>query len=114
MRRSHRLSVKHEIRLASKAEYEAAEAAAAATREASQELNMIVPSSVTKAIAGLATPHLPSPSIFPEDWRMFSELLHDGPVRIQSWHMHQKTKLYIEYAAHVCMAHIELRLSFSI
>ena len=100
------MSVKHEIRLASKAEYEAAEAAAAATREASQELHMIVPSSVTKAIAGLATPHLPSPSIFPEDWRMFSELLHDGPVSNQFWRMHTRKKLCIEYARHVCMAHI--------
>lgn len=83
MRRSHRCILKHEIRLASKAEHEAAEAAAAAAppeAEVPQELTLAVPSTVTKAIAGLATPCLPSPSTFPEDWRMFSELLHDSQV----------------------------------
>lgn len=83
MRRSQRLSVKHEIRLASKADFEHAEAAAAAAHvDAPQELSIVVPSTVTKAIAGLATPHLPSPSTFPEDWRMFTELLQDGSVRV--------------------------------
>lgn len=64
-----------------KAEADAAEAAAA---EAAQEGASVYPSSVTKAIAGLTTPSLPSPSMFPEDWRMVEELLHDGQV-IYSW-----------------------------
>ena len=77
MRRSHRLSAKHESRLASRAGIEIIEQT---VPDATAELNAAVPSTVTKAIAALATPCLPSPSIFPEDWRMISELLHDGQV----------------------------------
>ena len=73
MRRSCRLSTKEEHKLLKKAETDAAEAAVA---EAAQEGTSVYPSSVTKAIAGLATPALPSPSMFPEDWRMVGELLH--------------------------------------
>ncbi len=80
MRRSCRLSHKHEHRLLKKAEAEAADAAAAEAAE--EAAASVYPSTVTKAIAGLATPSLPSPSIFPEDWRMVEELLHDGQV---SW-----------------------------
>lgn len=75
MRRSCRLSTKQEHKLVKKAEASAALAAAA---EAAIEGTSVYPSSVTKAIAGLATPSLPSPSMFPEDWRMVEELLHDG------------------------------------
>lgn len=77
MRRSCRLSTKQEHKLVKKAEASAALAAAA---EAAIEGTSVYPSSVTKAIAGLATPSLPSPSMFPEDWRMVEELLHDGQV----------------------------------
>ncbi|KAL3139627.1 hypothetical protein ABBQ38_003943 [Trebouxia sp. C0009 RCD-2024] len=75
MRRSCRLSTKQEHKLLKNAEASAALAAAA---EAAVEVTSVYPSSVTKAIAGLATPSLPSPSMFPEDWRMVEELLHDG------------------------------------
>ena len=76
-----------------KVEADAAEAAAA---EAAQEGTSVYPSSVTKAIAGLATPSLPSPSMFPEDWRMVEELLHDGQV-IYSWHC---CKPYVHMPSH--------------
>ena len=77
MRRSCRLSTKHEHRLLKQAEAEAADAAAA---EAAEEAAAVYPSTVTKAIAGLATPSLPSPSMFPDDWRMMHEYLNDGQV----------------------------------
>ena len=79
MRRSYRLSTKQEHKLLKKAEASAALAAAA---EAAVEGISVYPSSVSKAIAGLATPSLPSPSMFPEDWRMVEELLHDGQVSL--------------------------------
>ena len=81
MRRSCRLSTKHEHRLLKKAEAEAADASAA---EAAEEGISVFPSTVTKAIAGLATPSLPSPSMFPEDWRMVEELLYDTQVPFTS------------------------------
>ena len=81
MRRSCRLSTKHEHRLLKKAEADAADAAAA---EAAEEGVSVYPSTVTKAIAGLTTPSLPSPSMFPEDWRMVEELLHDTQVPLLS------------------------------
>ncbi len=77
MRRSCRLSTKHEHRLLKQAEAVAADAAAA---EAAEEAGAVYPSTVTKAIAGLATPSLPSPSMFPDDWRMVHEYLNDGQV----------------------------------
>lgn len=77
MRRSCRLSTKQEHKLLKQAEASAAQAAAA---EAAEEGTSVYPSSVTKAIAGLATPALPSPSMFPEDWRMVEELLREGQV----------------------------------
>ena len=78
MRRSCRLSNKHEHRLLKQAEAVAADAAAA---EAVEEAAAVYPSTVTKAIAGLTTPSLPSPSMFPDDWRMVHEYLNDGQVR---------------------------------
>ena len=78
MRRSCRLSLKQEHRLLRQAAAEASDAAAA---EAAEEAALMVPSPVTKAIAGLATPSLPSPSMFPEDWRMVEELFQDSQVR---------------------------------
>ena len=86
MRRSCRLSTKHEHRLLKQAEADAAETAAA---EAAAEGISVYPSTVTKAIAGLATPSLPSPSMFPEDWRMVEELLHDTQVAASHPQIHQ-------------------------
>lgn len=68
-----------------------ADDAAAAAAEAAVERISVYPSSVTKAIAGLATPLLPSPSMFPDDWRMVEELLQDGQVNT---HGHARKGLY--------------------
>ena len=83
MRRSCRLSTQLEHQMLKQAEAEAADAASA---EAAAESALVYPSTVTKAIAGLATPALPSPSIFPEDWRMVEELLQDGQVSFIAGH----------------------------
>lgn len=91
MRRSCRLSTKHEHRLLKQAEAEAADVAAA---EAAEEIAAIYPSTVTKAIAGLATPSLPSPSIFPDDWRMVDEYLRDGQVCDQPQTLAQHMRIY--------------------
>ena len=77
MRRSCRLSLKQEHRLLKQAAADAIEAA-----DAEEAAAAVMPSTVSKAIAALATPSLPSPSMFPEDWRMVQELFDDGQVML--------------------------------